>query len=452
MYKSLIVLLVYFSVVYSLEQVISDSTETENVEITNATVLDTIGDSLLILKDGNINIIPLDSFNLQSGMINGNQNTIPYYSETNVLSSTKMNYTADSVVSFSDSADTVKFRVATKNNDAVAVIEIADDNDSIGNFHISSKDMDTTENRLTIGINDSLIRVVVTGGYGSLIYDNFDRADDTLTDPWFTPPWSAGSPLSTVDSQVYSANGHSLYDTTIDGDQFAQIVLTGIAYNGIWLRADNNATADGYRCALLGATSISVSRWVAGAETVIGNAGTQANVGDTLKFYATGDSLFVYINDTLKVSIEDATWSSGYVGLYCQGGYSDYLTFGEYFGVEDTTYDTVNVKSRFISINSASGQVTVNDTGLPSWEPLHMAHESIKLSDLEPGEIVYTDSDTTIRTTGIGFDIADSSFSFIRIGSGSSPITVLNMSDDTNDTLILTSGGKTWKFEPVADQ
>ena len=381
--------------------------------------------------------------------VSGDSSFISFFAKDDSLGSTKIQYIPDSTIIFKDSSDTVVIKISSEKDSSTIGIQFSDGYDSIGNFVIYSDKGDSTDNDLKIGLNDSTIYMTITGGYGNAFFDDFDRSDDTLRWPWVIPTW-AGAGVQIVDSQAYSSNAHSMYDTTLDGDQFCYKVMINTNITYLWVRMQED-TLQGYRLGFVPTNTLRLSKWD-GAETILKDSTVTQNANDTMKLYAIADTLYCYVNSILYIKEQDATFSSGYTGIGEQGGISDYWVCGEYGGALDTTYDTVAVQASFFKINSASGQVTVNDAGLSSWEPMHIKNGSMKLSDLEPGEIVFADNDTVFSSTGIGFDSADSSFSFIRIGSGSSAISVLNMSDDTNDTLVLTSGGKTWKFLPVADQ
>jgi hypothetical protein len=61
MIKLIALIMVIATAVYPRDQKISDSLNTQNVRITNATIVDTVPDSVAFLKDGNIVIVPFDT-------------------------------------------------------------------------------------------------------------------------------------------------------------------------------------------------------------------------------------------------------------------------------------------------------------------------------------------------------------------------------------------------------
>lgn len=169
--------------------------------------------------------------------------------------------------------------------------------------------------------------------------DNFNRADDTLRSPWVVPDWS-GAGVQTVDSQAYSSNGHSIYDQTVTDSQFCWVILKNTNIGGLWVRAQTD-TLQGYRLAMVPSTTMRLSRWD-GGETILDDSAISYSPDDTLKIYPLGDTLYCYINGILYIKIQDATFSSGKVGIYSQGGILDNFVGGSYECTRASDFPTID--------------------------------------------------------------------------------------------------------------
>ena len=117
--------------------------------------------------------------------------------------------------------------------------------------------------------------------------------------------------------QVSVSNGAIAYDNTVADNQYATITYNSGAggYIGPAVRLGADASGNGY-ISFGGSSGLYLRRIDAASSTSLAGGETNGlSDGDVVKITANGTTIKVYVNDVEKLSVTDATYSSGRTGM-----------------------------------------------------------------------------------------------------------------------------------------
>jgi hypothetical protein len=156
------------------------------------------------------------------------------------------------------------------------------------------------------------------------LYDDFTRANATLSAPWAVPTGSANV-LPQISSNLVICNNvlgcDAYYNSSVTTNQHVELLFNtipgGTANAGILFRV-NPSTDTYYACIYINGTGIRIYKIVAGASGVqVGGtyAGTFSS-GNTMSVSIVGTVFTVYVQGTPVLQVVDSSITTGnYVGI-----------------------------------------------------------------------------------------------------------------------------------------
>lgn len=210
-----------------------------------------------------------------------------------------------------------------------------------------------------------------------VVTDAFPYADGFPSSNWGDLDGSSGQ-VQVIANAVRNGFSGSMSDMrwtgagSIGNDQYAQITITGLSGTGesmgVIARAASTANPlrNGYRCYLFdsGTKTLRIAKVVNDTETVLASdttlSGSWAN-GDTVSIECEGTTIRAFRNATQALSITDATFSSGSVGVCAVRGGNETIR-GDNFDAGnvtsgDTTAPSLTAGPSVINITSSGFDV-----------------------------------------------------------------------------------------------